>query len=444
MTYSDTVDYLYGLQGVGIKLGLDNMTRLLQAAGNPQRAFPAIHVGGTNGKGSTAALIASYLRRTGRRTGLFSSPHLVDFTERITVDGRMISESEVIRLTDRFRRVADDLGLQPTFFEITTAIAFETFRLEKVDGAVVEVGLGGRLDSTNVIKPMVSVITNVSRDHEAFLGESIDEIAVEKAGIIKPGVPVVTGARTRALEIIEETAVQNGAPLYVLGRDFEARDIKPEADGTAFSYRGPGVDLPGLRTTLLGRHQAENASLALTTLKAAGLLEFPDPEAVNEAFELRWPGRLEKIASNPAILLDSAHNEAAAEALVSALKDHFPGRRIVLVIGMMKDKKPEGVLRTLASVAYRMILTTPDYERAAQPTTLEEVARRYLDPARVSREKSIASALDRAVREALSDDVIVVTGSFFTTGEAKERFQGPGILSALREAGPASSSLSDR
>lgn len=445
MTYRDTVDYLYGLQGVGIKLGLDNMIRLLRAAGNPQDEFPSIHVGGTNGKGSTAALIAAYGRQTGQRTGLFTSPHLVDFTERITVDGRMISEAEVIRLTGRFRRVADDEGIQPTFFEITTAIAFETFRLEGVDRAVVEVGLGGRLDSTNVLRPRVSVITNVSRDHEAFLGDSIEEIAAEKAGIIKPGVPVVTGVRGRALEIIEETAKRQGAPLYVLGRDFEVGDITPNDHGTEFSYRGPGLALKELRTSLLGRHQAENAGIALAALEAAGQLgSEPKPEALKEVFDLTWPGRLEKIVSEPPIFLDSAHNEAAADALTQALKDHFPDRRIVFIVGMMADKEATGFLKTLATVADRMILTAPETGRAAPASTLEKATLCFLDPARVAKEERISDALDRAVTGVSPDELIVVTGSFFTTGEAKERFQGPGILSSLREAGPASGTVSGR
>ncbi len=428
MTYDQTVSYLYGLQGVGIKLGLDNISSLLSAAGNPHKSFRSIHVGGTNGKGSACAVIASVLQAAGHKVGLFTSPHLIDFTERIRVNNKMISQADVIRLACRFRSIAETakIKIQPTFFEINTAMAFEYFKEQDVEWAVVEVGLGGRLDSTNVISPEVSVITNVSRDHESFLGDSIEEIAFEKAGIIKPGVPVVTAAKRIALKIIGSRATEQDAPIFVLGKDFSVENIEPISDGLKLDFTGVKRRFSGLLSNLVGRHQADNIGIALAACeqaegaeKAEGM-QF-DYESVKKGLFLKnWPGRMEKVSDNPLIILDSAHNGAAAEALAVALRERFADRPITMILGIMKDKQTDAVMAPLAGVASHLIVTAPSYERAAAPVDLMPSARKYCS-GRAEEAPNLREAISKARRLCASgDSVMVIAGSFYTTGEAKE------------------------
>ncbi len=423
MTYDQTVSYLYGLQGVGIKLGLDNISSLLSAAGSPQQSFRSIHVGGTNGKGSVCALIASVLQSAGHKVGLFTSPHLVDFTERIRVNNKMISEGDVIRLAGRFKNIAETAGISPTFFEINTAMAFEYFREQAVEWAVIEVGLGGRLDSTNVISPEVSVITNVSRDHESFLGDSMEEIAFEKAGIIKPGTPVVTAAKGIAKEVISSRAKEQNAPLFMLGEDFSVESVEPVSEGLKLDFIGVKHRFYGLLSNLVGRHQADNIGVALAACEQAESVEgiCLDYEAVKKGLILKnWPGRMEEIDGPPLIILDSAHNGAAAEALAAAVRERFTGRRIIVILGIMKDKQKDAVIAPLAGIASHVIVTAPSYERAASPADLMSIARQYCMD-RTEEAPDLRNAISKAKRLCRSDDdVLVIAGSFFTTGEAKE------------------------
>ena len=436
MTYDETVNYLYSLQGVGIKLGLDNISRLLDRAGNPQNSFRSVHVGGTNGKGSTAAFTASILRAKGYRVGLFTSPHLVDFTERIRVDGEMIAEGDVIRLAAGFRKTALTDGLQPTFFEISTAMAFQYFRERDVDYAVVEVGLGGRLDSTNVLEPEAVVITNVSMDHESFLGDTLHEIAFEKAGIIKLGVPVVTGASGEPLRIIRRTAERLSCPVLEAGRDFRVLNVETDRRGVRFDYAGGDREFRALQTSMVGRHQAGNAGLAIAacaSLQGAGA--GPDRSVLAGALDFEWPGRMEKVMSDPAVILDSAHNPAAAETLAATLGRDYSDCRIIMVLGLMKDKNMDGVVKPLASAADHVIVTAPSYPRASSPAELWDSASKY-SSGPVEKCGDVETALSRARELAgLSGpgSVIVVSGSFYTTGEAREILLGRGILSTLRE-----------
>lgn len=434
MTYNTTVNYLYSLQGVGIKLGLDNITSLLESAGNPQESFRSLHIGGTNGKGSTAAVAASILRNMGYRVGLFTSPHLVDFTERIRVDGEMISADDVIRLAARFRERARLAGLQPTFFEITTAMAFQYFKEHEVDYAVAEVGLGGRLDSTNVLDPEAVVITNVSMDHESFLGNTISEIAYEKAGIIKAGVPVITGAVGDALEVIRETAQALPSPLFHAGLDFRVQRVETGITGIRFNYTGMGGEFRDLYSPLVGLHQAHNSGIAIAA--CAALPEVGsrlDRSVLARALDIEWPGRMEQVMFDPAVILDSAHNPAAAETLAATLALDFPGCRIIMVLGLMKDKNIDGVVEPLIRRADHVIVTAPAYSRAASPAYLEgAVLKYYAGP--VEQADTVESALSRARELATGPDaVIIVSGSFYTTGEAREVLLGCGILSTLRE-----------
>jgi dihydrofolate synthase/folylpolyglutamate synthase len=472
MGYAATIDYLYGLQKHGIKLGLDNTARLLSLFNNPQEKFHSIHVAGTNGKGSTSAMIASILQAAGFRTGLFTSPHLVSFTERIRINNEEITEGEVIELTEeiklkvesfklKVKNKTDDIkhpifsAFEPTFFEFVTVMAFLYFKRNNVEWAVVETGMGGRLDATNVLLPEASVITSVSYDHSEFLGSTIAEIAEEKAGIIKEGVPVVTSEQEASvMDAIKKKADERGAGLFVYGRDFSAAVKTKGMRGSVFSYNG-GSSIEDLVIPLPGRHQVLNASLALKTIEVVSQKPLPNtsrlnPDAIKAGLEnIKWHGRLELISENPLVLIDGAHNPSAAKILSDSLREFFltTYSRIILVIGIMSDKDIMGIMKPLLPLASEIILTAPAYERAAAPQKLAECAAEmgftntHIAP-------TVKDAIDMAIKLSAfspqpsaknselptpNSELILITGSFYTIGEAKEILCGRGILSGLRE-----------
>ncbi|HEY5599653.1 MAG TPA: folylpolyglutamate synthase/dihydrofolate synthase family protein, partial [Candidatus Manganitrophaceae bacterium] len=327
MSYAQTLDYLYRLQWHGIQPGLERMEEILSLLGRPEKGFPSVHVAGTNGKGSTAAMIASALRRGGYRIGLYTSPHLIDFSERIRVDDIPIPQEEIVRLTEFLRRriegEAPHLTETITFFEFTTALAFLYFAEAKVDLAVVEVGLGGRFDATNLLTPLVSVITNIDLDHEQYLGPTIVRIAEEKAGVIKERVPVVTGAaQPEVLSLFERIARSKEAPLIRLGEEIKVSGDLP----ARFVYRGDQERI--VHCPLLGRHQIRNAALAVAALEQLRLkgIQLSEKDLLDGIADVRWEGRLEMIRKNPLIFLDGAHNPAGAETLGDFLKEIDPER----------------------------------------------------------------------------------------------------------------------
>ena len=289
MSYSGTINYLYNLQKHGIKFGLENISRLMSSLGNPHESFLSVHVAGTNGKGSVSAIIASVLRTAGLKVGLFTSPHIVSFTERIRINDEEITENDVIGLTEEIRGVVERRGdFSPTFFEVVTAMALLYFKRKKVDIAVIEVGMGGRLDATNIITPEVSVITNISYDHREFLGSTLKEIAHEKAGIIKDGVPVVVSYQEpEAMEVIERKAIEKGARLYVYGRDFSSALRREDLSGICFDYWSGDSQfaIPDLVLPLIGEHQMQNASVAIKAVELINERRLK-PAAIrqNEAF----------------------------------------------------------------------------------------------------------------------------------------------------------------
>jgi dihydrofolate synthase/folylpolyglutamate synthase len=414
--YSGTLDYLYGLESFGIVLGLDNVRWVLGLIGNPQDSFKAIHIAGTNGKGSVASMVSTALRAAGYRTGAYTSPHLISFTERITVDDEAIPEGDVVRLTRAIKgRIEEQTERRPfTFFDFTTAMAFEYFKEKGIDVAVVEVGLGGRLDSTNVLRPLVSVITNVDFDHQDYLGNTIEEIAGEKAGIIKDGIPVVTGARGPALEVIRNAA-SGRADLYVLGEDFT---FEKKTEQT-MSYKGIGASFDTLSIGLLGDHQLFNASLAVCAMEVLATRGLAiGREATEEGLaKTRWPGRLELLPASserPAILLDGAHNADGARTLAAFLDTHFHDIKKVLLFGVMKDKDYSRMLVSLLPVVDLAILTKPDIGRAALPEDVSAFAPNALKTA------TVRDGLARAFKEAGRSGVVIVAGSFYTIGEAKQ------------------------
>ena len=430
MSYLTAVEFLYGLHRHGIKLGLDTITELLVGLGHPERRFPSLHIGGTNGKGSTAAIAASILQAAGYRVGLYTSPHLVDFCERIQVGGAPIPEDCVAELTERLRAAAEG-AIDPTFFEFTTAMAFQHFADAGVDVAVVEVGLGGRFDATNVLTPVTSAITNVALDHQEYLGRTIAAIACEKAGIIKSGVPVVVGRMDgEAAQVIARVADERGAPLRRLGREFWV-----EEDASArFRYVSREQAWDALDCPLDGRHQLDNAACALALLEVASERGVPVTEpAVREGLrQVRWEGRLETVERRPWLVLDGAHNPAAASVVasyVSEFRREHGGSRVIAVMGMMRDKEREEFFARLLPQTDEVIVTQARVPRAAAPHELSASAAACGRTAEVIADPHDALALAR--RMAAPDDLILVTGSLMLVGEIKALLRGCG-LSPLR------------
>ena len=430
MTYSSAVTYLYRLQKHGINLSLETMTALVVRLGMPQTRYRVLHIAGTNGKGSTAAMTAAILQAAGYRVGLYTSPHLVEFRERIRVNGEMIAESQVTQLTEQLQSVCQP-DLFPTFFEYTTAMAFQHFADSGVDVAVLEVGLGGRFDATNVVTPMACAVTTISLDHQQYLGTTVSSIAFEKAGIIKQGVPVVLGRLDAdAWQTIQQVAQERQAPVFRLHEDF-----RTEGEGPAqFSYRGLGAQYDGLTCALEGRHQLDNAACALALLGAAAPQGIAvTAEAVRAGLHVvDWAGRLEVVDHRPTILLDGAHNPAAAKVLADYLTQSarsHPVRPVVLVLGMMRDKDHQGFVEPLRGLIDEVVLTQADLPRSATAQELRASLDGLLPHPHVMPSLSDAMALAR--RLATPDGLVCVTGSLMLVGECKAWLRGCG-LSPLR------------
>lgn len=422
--YQESVDYLFGLQKYGIKFGLNCTRNLLERLNNPHRRLRHIHIAGTNGKGSTAAMLANILKHLGFRVGLYTSPHLVRFTERFRINDQEVSPQRILEVFQRVRAVLDE-DEPPTFFEVVTAMAFQYFWEEAVDWAVIEVGMGGRLDATNVVEPRVSIITNVTFDHQEFLGSTLAAIAREKAGVIKAYTPLVTGVHQPLVQaVMKATALRLQAPVYRLGRDFRMRR---NPDGSC-RFEGIRRRFSDLELNLLGAHQLQNAALALATLEVLekeGDLVL-ETQAVREGLrEVHWPARFEILEENPLVILDGAHNPQGAECLRDALSHSFPNRRVHLVMGIMADKDIRGIFRRLLPIADTVIFTQPRYGRAAHPEQLRKLARPYLERTYIIRDP--AAAIRQAKSLAGTRDLVCITGSLYFAGEVKELFGEPTI-----------------
>ena len=402
MTYSEAVQFLFGLRLFGANFGLENTRRLAALAGNPQDRLRFIHVAGTNGKGSTCAMLESIYRAAGLRVGLFTSPHLVSFRERIQVNRRLIPEEDVVRIVTEIQPLLKQFPAdhQPTFFEVITIMALKFFAEQRCDLVIWETGLGGRLDATNIVTPLASVITNIALDHQQWLGDTLEKIAAEKAGIIKPGIPILTTtAEPAALTVIEKTAREKSAPLT---------RVQPFAAASA-----------GHPTSLLGEHQKLNAALTVATVDILQR-QIPVSEENIQAglASVNWPGRLQLVErpGGQKILLDGAHNVAGAETLRAALKKDFANARPVLVFGALADKNWPDICRILAPLASRFIAVPVASERTAQA---DEVVRlvRATNP---DLESTVCQNLTEALEAAKDAPLIVITGSLYLVGEALE------------------------
>jgi dihydrofolate synthase/folylpolyglutamate synthase len=432
MTPEQALAAIDALEKFGIDLGLERVQACLSVLGDPHRRYPCVHVGGTNGKGSTASLLAAALSACGLRTGLFTSPPLEFFGERIRVDGTFLGGGAVAELYEAViaAGLRDAAASGMTQFEVITAMAFLHFALTQVDVAVIEVGLGGRLDSTNVVLPEVAVITNVGLEHAEHLGGNTVAIAREKGGIVKPGVPLVTAAQGEALEALVVLAGDRGSPTHVLHRDFDA---VPRGRGQ-IDYRGEQWRWNGVECPLRGPHQVDNLATALAALEVLSSKGWNLPESrirIGLA-GATWPGRLELCGSAPAVLLDGAHNPHASRVLAAALREEFEYRQLWLVLGILGDKDAHSILADLLPMAARVIVTAPATVRARTAASLAQIAQEF-PGSLIEQSPSVAAAVDRALLEADPSDLICVTGSLTTVGEARGHLRRLGRVVGMVE-----------
>ena len=418
--YDDILKEMFGLGRFGIILGLATIRDILNGLDNPQNSYRCIHVAGTNGKGSIASALSNILHRSGYRVGLYTSPHLVRFNERICINNTPVSNGAIVKAYRTVKKVHSG-DRQPTFFEYTTAMALYEFGRQKVDWAVIETGMGGRLDATNILRPALSIITNISLEHRMYLGNTIARIAGEKAGIIKRRVPVVTGVKQKsAIAAIEAVAKKRSAPLFRMGDAFRVRRNK---NGT-FTYFGIESTWRDVHTGLLGNYQIDNAALVLAgceILNKRKAAELPLDDIRDGLENNRWPGRLETVSTSPLVLLDGAHNFIAARNLARFLSENIGDRKITLVVGMLDDKPYKSMLKSLLPVCSRVVLTRATIDRSLPAEILYPIAREMVSDVHI--EPDVGDAVKHAIDTGSSGDVIVVAGSLYVVGEAKDLFE---------------------
>lgn len=435
--YQNALDFLYSFVDHSMtralryspeKFNLDRMFHLASICRNPQKAYPAVHIAGTKGKGSTAAMISSCLIAAGFRVGLYTSPHLTEYTERIQVNGLEIGKRELADLVDWLKPYASQIP-EITTFELTTLLGFKYFELKKVDVAVVEVGLGGRLDATNILDPMVSVITSLSLDHTNVLGDTIEKIAFEKAGIVKQGRPVVLSPQLdSARKVVEQICRERKARLYQAGVDFSGSIYRHSITGqdillknaassglTKYQKRAIKVSLP-----LLGAHQLDNAVTAFGALQIIAEQGFQvGSRELKQGFSsVHWPGRFEVLQESPAVVVDSAHNPDSAQKLQKTIGDYLPGKGTVLIFGASEDKDVKGMFSALLPGVRLVIATQSNHPRALEAETIVAIAEDFHTPAIIVKE--VTQALNKAVELAGPGDVIVATGSLFIAAAVRD------------------------
>ncbi|NOQ18678.1 MAG: bifunctional folylpolyglutamate synthase/dihydrofolate synthase [Desulfobacterales bacterium] len=418
---------MYGLRRFGIILGLETIKRILSALGNPQENFTSIHVAGTNGKGSVASALSSILHESGYKVGLYTSPHLVRFNERICINNCQISDADVVKSYKAVQQVHHG-DRSPTFFEFATAMALYEFGRQKVEWAVIETGMGGRYDATNIITPAISIITNVSMEHRDYLGNTLAKITREKAGIIKHRTPVVTAVKQKqAQSVVQRVAHKKSAPVFMLGKDFTVRRNRTGY----FSYYGIENTWHDLQTPLLGHYQVQNAALALAASELLNKLkaEISFKSIKNGLTKTRWPGRLEIVSDKPLVILDGAHNLIAARNLSKFLAANLVNRRIILVVGILDDKPYGSMLKSLLPVCSRAIITRAKTDRALPPQKLYATAKKIISD--VTTVADVAKAAKHAIETAGPDDVVCIAGSLYVVGEAKEAIE-KGLLNIVK------------
>lgn len=423
-SYINCMKAMNSLKKFGVKFGLSTITGILKSLNNPQDGFSCIHVAGTNGKGSIASALSLILQLSGYKVGLYTSPHLVSFNERIRINNISVSDKKVIEAHKAVNKVIPK-NLETTFFELTTAMALYEFSRQKVDWAVIETGMGGRLDATNIIKPVISIISNISIEHKKYLGSTISQIASEKGGIIKKSVPVIAGVKQKkATSVLKKMAAKQSAPFYRLGNEFRIRRNKDKS----FSYFGINTVWRNMRTGLLGNHQIDNAAIVLAACeilnqnKAANLF-FQNIK--HGLAQNKWPGRLEIVSSSPLIILDGAHNLIATRYLAKFLSENLAERKITLVTGILDDKPYAAMLACLLPLCNKAILTRPKIDRALSPERLFHAAKKIIQDIEII--PDVGKAIKYAIKTTFLNDAICIAGSLYLVGEAKEALD----LSAL-------------
>jgi dihydrofolate synthase / folylpolyglutamate synthase len=438
MTATESLDYLYGLIPKGIKFGLNNISAVLSELGNPQLNAQSIHIAGTNGKGSTAAFCESILRNAGYRVGLYTSPHLVHFCERIQINRTLMAESEMIKIISRVKKAAEDIEIPITFFEFATAMAFLHFSEQKTDINVIEVGMGGRLDATSLCKGDISIITSISKDHTAYLGEELEKIAFEKASILKEGGTVFAIKGVEEVnQTIKDIANQKSAKLNFLGDHFWVEGTSNRTFSQYIKYINKKLCLENLELSLIGDFQAKNAALAISAClfyankTGKGLSE----ESIRKGLKgTSWCGRMEIVSSEPTIILDAAHNPAAVKEMADSIKKLFSYSRAIVILGVMKDKPSGEILKILSTFADHFILVRPNQERSENPERLKQIMSRHKVPCEVI--ESVPNAIRKVKQILLSDDIVCITGSIFTVGEAKKYLKNdPDFKTSLSPSG---------
>ena len=443
--YQRTLDYLYSFVDFSIqktfhtnppKFDLDKILAFVKALGNPHQGYPIIHVAGTKGKGSVSAMCASALKAAGYRVGFYISPHLHDYNERIQIDNQPIPHAVLVSLVEELKPIIGSIP-QITTFEITTGLAFTYFKRQKVNAAVIEVGLGGRLDATNVVTPVISVITSLSYDHMFLLGNTLTEIAGEKAGIIKPGIPIISSPqKDEALSVLKRIASERSAPFYQMGDDYRyapfQHDLRqqtlfvwPKADQAKMNgFLAGNVKEEWqprqLQIHLLGYHQVENAATAYAALQVARNNGLPISEDnIWTGFSrVTWPGRFEVLRKEPPLVVDSAHNRDSALKLRLALADYFPGRPVILIFGASEDKDIQGMLAELTPCVRKVITTKANHPRAMDPDALVDLVHRFGRPARAM--DNIPQALEAALNTGNNECVVLAAGSIFMSAEVRQ------------------------
>jgi len=432
MSYREAMDWLFGIRRFGSKLGLKYISHLLARIGDPQDRFRSIHVTGTNGKGSTTAMTASILGAAGYKVGMFTSPHLSSFTERIVIDGRQISRGDVVRLIGEIKPFVDGMARDPalrhpTFFEIVTAMAFKYFAEEGVDFAVLEAGMGGKLDATNVVHSLVSVITNVSLEHTAVLGKTVLEIAEKKAGIIKEGGALITATQDDdVFNLFREVCRRTGSRIFRVGRDIKFRKLSSSLEGQRFQLDGLGDRFDELFIPLLGGHQLFNAASAVGAVEALAFHGATvSREAVREGLRrVRWPGRLEIMQRRPLVVLDCAKDVEAARAVKEALLRDFTYDRLIAVVSFSSDKNIPAMIEQFAEAADLFVVTSHRVMgRAADPSRIAEEVEKHSKPYEIVAD--VKDAVRRAMELSGGDGMVIVVGSVFLVGEARELWLEP-------------------
>lgn len=414
--YEEALSYLYNLERFGIKLDLTNITALMSHLGNPHLKFPSVHIAGTNGKGSVAAMLHSILSEAGYRTALYTSPHLVDFRERIKIGYDLIEKEFIFDFVRKLKEEIDKNSY--TFFEVTTALAFRYFAEKKVDVAVIETGMGGRLDATNLITPLVSIITSIGLEHTEHLGVTIPQIAGEKAGIIKAGVPTITGvSQPEALDVIKSVCAERDSELNVVQAKSSFSILVSSIFGSKFNFSSESDKYQALELNLAGEHQVLNAAICLNAIGMLKQIGWKiDEQTVRGGLKkVNWRGRLEIFRKEPLVLLDVAHNPAGMQTLIETLDRFFPDKKIIFIFGVMEDKDHSTMLKEICRKAKFVVLTKPDYKRAADPEALEASLKMLDTPYEII--PHINQAYLFALKNAKSDDIICITGSHFTVGE---------------------------